>query len=526
MKSTLCVAATTSMAIAAAIAAWSEPTSAADDDAKAAVAAAVKRLAEQPSFSWQTTTQAGGGPVRGFRAPGFVGGDPTTGQFESGGYTSVKQANLQFVTKGGKAAVLYEDLWMAPEQAAARSGDGQRGPGQFNAAAITAYKLPGTQAQEYLEKAADFRRDGDAIVGTLSAQTVSDLLSGGPGGGFGQRGGGPPPGAKGGKGAGPPAGGRGGRGGNPYGGAITSPQGSVTFWIKDGVLTKFSVGLSGSREFRGEAVKLDRTTATTITDIGSTKPNLAPDAKDIVDALVAETKPSVFIPEPGFTRLFNGRDLTGWAGRPEHWSVEDGAIVGRTTPEKPARGNNFLIAKNSDKNLLVDDFELRFSYKISVSGNSGIQYRSIERDNYVVAGYQADFDGAQRFSGILYDEAGGAGGRGIMAMRGEKVLWNAEGKKEVTGRVADAEKIQAAIKNDDWNDYVVIVRGNHLQHFINGVPTVDVIDDTDAKRLTSGILALQIHAGPPMTVWFKNIRIKPLNSAAENAAGNVKVAKD
>src|SRR5205823_12703469 len=157
---------------------------------------------------------------------------------------------------------------------------------------------------------------------------------------------------------------------------------------------------------------------------------------------------------------------------------------------------------------------------------SGIQYRSIERDNFVVAGYQADFDGVNRFSGILYDEAGGAGGRGIMAMPVEKVVWSSDGKKEVAGHISDPEKIKAALKTDDWNDYVVIARGNRLQHFINGVPTADVTDQTDSKRLTSGVLALQIHAGPPMTVWFKNIRIKSLGSAAENAAGHVKVAKD
>ena len=94
------------------------------------------------------------------------------------------------------------------------------------------------------------------------------------------------------------------------------------------------------------------------------------------------------------------------------------------------------------------------------------------------------------FSGILYDEAGGAGGRGIMAMRGEKVTWTSDGKKEVTGRLGKSEEIQAKIKKDDWNEYVVIARGNRLQHFINGVPTVDVFDDAEGKRLDSGILAL------------------------------------
>ncbi len=173
------------------------------------------------------------------------------------------------------------------------------------------------------------------------------------------------------------------------------------------------------------------------------------------------------------------------------------------------------------KNLIVDDFELRLSYRITADNdagfaNSGIQYRSRDRGDFVAAGYQADMEAGSMFSGILYDEAGGAGGRGIMADRGEKVTWTSDGKKEVTGQLGTSEEIQAKIKKDDWNEYVVIARGNHLQHFINGVPTVDVFDDVESKRLDSGILALQLHAGQPMTVRFKDIRIKSLRSAAES----------
>ena len=76
----------------------------------------------------------------------------------------------------------------------------------------------------------------------------------------------------------------------------------------------------------------------------------------------------------GFKSLFNGENLTGWAGRTNHWSVEDGAITGITTKENPAKGNNFLIAQDGDKNLIVDDFEVRFLYKFSSDwGNSGLQ---------------------------------------------------------------------------------------------------------------------------------------------------------
>jgi putative heme-binding domain-containing protein len=260
----------------------------------------------------------------------------------------------------------------------------------------------------------------------------------------------------------------------------------------------------------------------------ATTPLLTADAKEEAPAAGATQN---FVPEPGFKSLFNGHDLGGWAGRAEHWSVQDGAITGRTTKEHPANGNNFLIAKAGDKNLIIDDFELRFSYRIvadSNSGfaNSGVQYRSKDLGNFVVGGYQGDFEAGTTFSGILYDEAGGAGGRGIMAQRGELVTWSTDGKKTVTGSLGKSEDIQAKIKPNDWNEYVIIAQGSRLQHFINGVQTVGGIDETEGKRLSSGILALQLHAGEPMTVQFKDIRIKSLRNADMIGGANIKVPKD
>jgi len=214
--------------------------------------------------------------------------------------------------------------------------------------------------------------------------------------------------------------------------------------------------------------------------------------------------------EPGFKSLFNGKDLTGWAGRPNHWSVEDGVITGVTTKENPAQGNNFLIAKSGDTNLVVDDFEIRFSYKFSSDwGNSGLQYRSKDRGNFVVNGYQGDFEVGPTYSGILYEE----GGRGILAQRGQKVvIKEVEGKSKIepVGSVGNSKDIQAAINKNGWNEYVIIAQGNHLQHFINGKQTVDVTDEQESKAAKSGILAFQIHAGPPMKVQFKDIRIRSM----------------
>ncbi len=323
-----------------------------------------------------------------------------------------------------------------------------------------------------------------------------------------------------------PAGG----GGSSTDAAIKHPRGSVMFRFKAGVLPELTFMLGGSRTMVDHEVGLDRTTTTMISDLGAAKVEIPEDAREIADARVAADEPKVFVPEPGFHALFDGRTLAGWEGRPGFWSVEDRAIVGRTTKENPTRGNTFLFAKSDGKNLIVDDFELRLSYKITADNdrgfaNSGIQYRSRDRGNFVAAGYQGDMEAGPRYTGILYDEAGGAGGRGIMAERGEKVTWTSDGRKQTTGRLGSAAEIGAKIKKDDWNEYVVIARGNHLQHFVNGVETVDVVDDFQAKRLDSGILALQLHAGEPMTVRFKDIRIKPLRTVAESAAGNLRVAK-
>jgi hypothetical protein len=215
--------------------------------------------------------------------------------------------------------------------------------------------------------------------------------------------------------------------------------------------------------------------------------------------------------EPGFRSLFNGKDLSGWAGRTNHWSVQDGVITGASTAENPAKGNNFLIAMQDGKNLIVADFELRFSYKFNGNaGNSGVQYRSQDKGNFVVHGYQGDFEAGPTYSGILYEE----GGRGILAQRGQKVVIKDDAGKpklEVTGSVGDSKEIQAAIKPGDWNDYVIIAKGNHLQHFINGKQTVDVTDEQAAKAAKSGILALQLHAGPPMKIQFKDLRLRTLD---------------
>lgn len=212
-----------------------------------------------------------------------------------------------------------------------------------------------------------------------------------------------------------------------------------------------------------------------------------------------------------FKPLFNGKNLDGWEGNPLLWSVQDGAITGVTgnDPDNKLKHNTFLVWKGGE----VSDFELRFQYKM-VGGNSGVQYRSklLGQGDFGprVGGYQADFEAGTTYSGILYDEGGVAGGRGIMCARGERVKWNSDNKRESLGKTEKSSaEIQAAIRNDGWNEYVILARGNKLTHSINGNITAEIIDESP-KALKKGILALQIHVGPPMTVQFKEIMLKEL----------------
>ena len=199
--------------------------------------------------------------------------------------------------------------------------------------------------------------------------------------------------------------------------------------------------------------------------------------------------------------IFNGKDLTDWDGDPKFWSVQDGAITGLTTKEVPAKGNTFIIWRAGT----LKDFELHAPFRLE-NHNSGIQYRSKDRGKWVVNGYQADMDGGNTYTGGLYEE----GGRGILATPGQKVTIGADGKPKVAGATADPKAIKDAIKAKDWNTFAIVARGNHLVHKINGLVTADVTDDDEKHRAMEGILAFQLHAGPPMKIQFKDITLKVL----------------
>ena len=208
--------------------------------------------------------------------------------------------------------------------------------------------------------------------------------------------------------------------------------------------------------------------------------------------------------EAGFKPVFNGRTLDGWqASEMSYWSVEDGTITGCSTEQNPCKSNQFLVWQLGD----VDDFELKLKYRISgtPAANSGIQIRSRIDEGGHAAGYQADIDLAGRFAGALYDERG----RGMLANRGQKTSIGSDGKKNQSP-LGDSDALKNNVKKNDWNNYHIIARGNHIILKVNDQITAEVTDNDKAQREMSGALALQLHAGPPMTIQFKDIQIRPL----------------
>src|SRR5665647_1258163 len=218
----------------------------------------------------------------------------------------------------------------------------------------------------------------------------------------------------------------------------------------------------------------------------------------------------------GFVRIFDGKTLDGWEGDSTYWSVENGEIVGVVTPNTLLKRNTFLIWGG-----MAANFELKVEYRISKNGNSGINYRSEEVKDipYALKGCQADIDGKNQYTGQNYEERG----RCIVAYRGQKVMlpkvmvsiqslvknnvWTAS---VLTGSLGNLDSLREHI-NESWNECHLIVKGNRMQHYINGVLMSDVTDNDRANRKFRGLLGVQVHVGPPMKVEYRNFRLKELN---------------
>jgi len=213
----------------------------------------------------------------------------------------------------------------------------------------------------------------------------------------------------------------------------------------------------------------------------------------------------------GFVPIFDGKTLTGWKARAEgFWTVKDNAITGQTTKEHPAPVNQFITFDQGT----VEDFELKLSFRFTgqPAANGGIQFRSRVREDGHVVGYQADMNKQGQYIGMLYEE----GGRGIMAPRGTRVTVDAQGKKTQTP-LAHADSLKDTNRDNDWNDYHIIAKGNKIILKVNGLVTSELIDNQISKRKLSGVIAFQLHQGPPMKVQYRNIRVKPLTSDKSQA---------
>lgn len=214
-----------------------------------------------------------------------------------------------------------------------------------------------------------------------------------------------------------------------------------------------------------------------------------------------------------FSSLFNGKDLTGWEGSAELWKVEDGAIVG-TTVGNPLENNTFLIYKESG----VRNFHLKAKLRMIGESNSGIMYRAqaIEGVPYALSGPQMDIHPKPEYQGMYYSEKTG---RGIVAQRGQRVTvsaeLNAQGKTtpEVTGDLG----MEPAFDLSQWNDYEIIAVGSRSLHLINGVVTVDLVD-RDPTTQPAGAIGFQLHRGPDMTIYVKDVELSHLRGAQARAA--------
>ena len=222
----------------------------------------------------------------------------------------------------------------------------------------------------------------------------------------------------------------------------------------------------------------------------------------------------------GFVPIFDGRTLNQWTGDPTYWKVEDSCLVGIVTPETLLKRNTFIIWQGK----MPENFEIRVEYKISNQGNSGINYRSepVKGLDYALEGYQADLNGQNTYTGSNYEERR----RTTLASQGQKTILptlehpndslkmhianNEWLPKIVTGSLGNPDSLKAHIRIGDWNDYHLIVKGNRMQHYVNGILMSDVTDNDTVNRRFSGYLGVQVHVGPPMRIAYRHFRLKAL----------------
>ena len=211
--------------------------------------------------------------------------------------------------------------------------------------------------------------------------------------------------------------------------------------------------------------------------------------------------------EPGFSPMFNGTNLEDWDGDTRYWRVESGVMVGEVTAETVLASNTFLVWRGS----VPEDFELKVDFRISPSGNSGINYRSAivedpvtPSNRFAMRGYQFDIDGANAYPANNYYEKG----RLSLAERGQITRVLGTPTPIVVSQTGTPSALVEGTAGR-WNTAYIIARGNVLMHHLNGRLMSMVIDE-DTQRPRRGRIGVQVHVGPPMKVEYRNWRIRQL----------------
>lgn len=210
----------------------------------------------------------------------------------------------------------------------------------------------------------------------------------------------------------------------------------------------------------------------------------------------------------GFVSIFDGKTLAGWDGDTTFWRVENGEIVGETTPDKVVKLNNFLIWRGGK----VKDFELKVDFKLSGT-NSGIQYRSLELPElgkWVLKGYQADLDITNGYTGNLHEERGRKPGHVVLARRGDVTRIAAGPKYKVLAKIGDNQMLRGVVNVQGWNTYHIIARGPVMLQILNGQLISATIDEDEKNFVPEGLLGFQMHVGPPFRVAYRNIWYRKL----------------
>ncbi len=245
-----------------------------------------------------------------------------------------------------------------------------------------------------------------------------------------------------------------------------------------------------------------------------------------------QPEPINFDDHVGWTQIFDGATLKGWDGPSDVWSVEDGAIVGKSSPENPSGTTNILWRGGEPAN-----FELKLEMKLEGAGaNGGVQYRSLssppklrpvpatateeqkqrmlqgqalaqKHAKWNLMGYQADFDYNNKYTGQLYEQDSP---RGIIAWRGQVVATEPGKKPTLLGMLGDPDALKSFIKPGEWNQVEIIADGNVLTHIINGHVMSILVDTDPTYAQAKGLIALEIEGGGVLKISHRNIWLKRL----------------